>query len=85
LPCQGFFSLPLRPGVAELDAGHRAHVLDDRRHAGQAFDLRVVVDPAQPVPVRPSGVIAICSGNTKPNPPAARDPISMTWKSPMRP
>ena len=28
--------------------------------------------PAQCVPVRPSGVIAICSGNTRPKPPAAR-------------
>ena len=41
--------------------------------------------PAQPVPVRPSGAMANCSGNTRPNPPAARDPISMTWKSFIRP
>jgi hypothetical protein len=41
--------------------------------------------PAQAVQVRPSGVMAICSGKTRPKPPAAREPISMTWKSPMRP
>ncbi len=41
--------------------------------------------PAQPVEVRPSGVMAICSGNTSPKPPAAREPISMTWKSPILP
>jgi hypothetical protein len=41
--------------------------------------------PAQLVPVRPSGVMAICSGKTRPKPPAAREPMSMTWKSPMRP
>src|SRR5918993_5898935 len=41
--------------------------------------------PAQLVPVRPSGVMAICSGKTRPKPPAARDPISMRWKSPIRP
>ena len=36
----------LAPGVAQLDAGHAAHVLDDFRDARQAFDLRVVVDAA---------------------------------------
>src|SRR3954451_14920756 len=41
--------------------------------------------PAQLVLVRPSGMIASCSGNTRLNPPAARDPINMTWKSLIRP
>src|SRR5690349_22557861 len=41
--------------------------------------------PAQLVLVRPSGMMASCSGNTRLNPPAARDPINMTWKSLIRP
>ena len=35
--------------------------------------------PAQEVVVRPSGVMAICSGKTSPKPPAARAPRYMTW------
>src|SRR5690348_15705914 len=37
--------------------------------------------PAQLVLVRPSGVMASCSGNTSAKPPAAREPSSMMWKS----
>ena len=29
--------------------------------------------------LRSRGTMAICSGNTRPNPPAAREPISMMW------
>ena len=78
LPCHGFSSLPLQPvwpsWMASTDPmSLMIAVTRDKPSIWESSQM-----PAQPVPVRPSGVIANCSGNTRPNPPAARDPINMT-------
>ena len=41
--------------------------------------------PAQWMLVRPSGEMAICSGKMSPNPPAARAPRYIRWKSSILP
>ena len=85
MPCQGFRSLPLRPVWPSWMAGTAPMSLTTAATRARPSIWESSQIPAQLVPVRPSGVMAICSGKTKPKPRAARDPISMTWKSPIRP